>query len=149
MRRISALLLVLGLVAGLALPATAGGKKKITDSFGASLLPFPNYSSNTATARPGCSAGVENVHWVGQEFTAPASGTLRLFTEGFTGDHDVYVFEGDLALGRGDQEQVPGGAPPEEEVVLPLKPKQTVLMVACNWAGSPEVQATYEFVFKK
>src|SRR5688572_9851444 len=117
MRRISIVLVVLGLLAGAMAPASAGGKKKISDSFGGTLLPFPNYSSNTATVRPGCSAGQENVHWVGHEFTAPASGTLRLYTEGFTGDHDVYLFDGDVALGRGDQEQVPGGAPAEEEIV--------------------------------
>lgn len=149
MRRTLVISVVLGLVAALAVPAVAGGKKKIHDTFGATLAPFPNYSSNTSTARPGCSAGQEGVHWVGHEFTAPAAGTLRLWTEGFTGDHDVYVFDGDLPLGRGDQEQIPGGAPPEEEVVLPLKAKQTVQLVACNWLGQPDVLAHYEFVFKK
>ncbi|MEA2447641.1 MAG: hypothetical protein QOK47_1278 [Actinomycetota bacterium] len=148
MRRSIAAVLALAVLTSLAVPALAGGKK-IKDSFGASLAPFPNYSSATATARPGCSGGQEGVNWVGQEFTAPANGLLHVHMDGFTGDHDLYVFSEDIPLGRGEQSQVPDGAPAEEDIKMPLKAKQKVVMVACNWLGSPDVQATYEFSFTK
>ncbi len=138
-------------VAGLAGPAAAGKKKKVHDSFGASLLPLPNISSYTGTERPGCTAGQEGVHWVAQEFTSPGKGDLRFYMEGFTGDHDIYVFAPDsnVPLARGDQAQVgPELAPPQEEIVLPLTKGQKVVLVACNWFGHPEVEAHYEGTFK-
>lgn len=130
-------------------PATAGKKKKVHDTFGANLLPFPNLSSATGTARSGCAAGQEGVHWVGAPFKSPGKGTLRFWMEGFTGDHDIYVFDGETLLLRGDQEQVgPTMAPPEEEIIFPMTKGQTVQLVACNWAGEPEVLAHYEGTFK-
>ncbi len=152
MRKTLALLAVIGFVAALGAPAAAGGKKKIHDTFGASLMPFPKlaaWGDYAGIKKPGCSAGQENVHWVGVEFTAPAKGTMRLWSEGFTGDHDIYIFDGDLAIGKGENSQVPDGAAPEEEITLPLKKKQTVLLVACNWLGQAEVLAHYEFTFTK
>jgi hypothetical protein len=149
MRKTISILIGVGLVAALIGPAAAK-PKKVHGTFGGTLAPFPNYSSYSATPRPGCAAGEEGVHWVGQEFTSPGKGNLRLYMEGFTGDHDLYVFDPktEIAIARSDQPQVPDGAPPEEEVVVPLKKKQTVLLVACNWVGQPEVEAHYEGVFK-
>lgn len=150
MRKIIALLAVAALgVALLSLPASAGKgkKKKVHETFGANLAPLPNLSGATGTERPGCSAGIENVHWVGVEFTSPGKGTLRFYMEGFTGDHDIYIFQDDIVFGRGDQAQVPDGAPPEEEIELPLTKGQTVQLVACNWFGEPEVLAHYEGTF--
>ncbi|HYI46710.1 MAG TPA: hypothetical protein VE174_14725 [Actinomycetota bacterium] len=154
MRRSVALFMVLAVVASLGAPAVAGGKKKkISGSFGASLAPFPKLAAAgdaVGLTKPGCTAGEENVHWVGHEFTPPAKGTLKLSMEGFTGDHDEYVFVGDLLLARGDQEQVGQGmAPPNEDITVSLKAKQTVLLVACNWLGQPDVEAHYEFTFTK
>lgn len=148
MKKLIAVLAAGALVLSMASVASAGKPKKVHDSFGASLAPFPNLSSATGTPTPGCTAGVENVHWVAQEFKSPGKGTLRVYMEGFTGDHDLYVFAGDVVLGRGDQAQVPDGAPPEEEVLVPLKKGQTVTMVACNWFGEPDVEAHYEGTFK-
>lgn len=150
MRKLIALAAALGLVASLgAAPAMAGKAKKVHESFGATLAPFPNISSYTATATPGCSAGQEGVHWVAQEFTSPGKGTLRFYTEGFTGDHDLYVFAGDVAIARSDAEQAGATmAPPEEEVLLPLTKGQKVTLVACNWLGQPNVEAHYEGTFK-
>ncbi len=149
MRKVIAVIAAAGLVAALgAAPASAGKPKKVHGSFGASLLPFPNLSSHTGTEKPGCTAGQEGVHWVGQEFVSPGTGTLRFYAEGFTGDHDLYVYKGDIAYARSDQAQVPDGAPPEEEVTLPLKKGETVLLVACNWFGQPDVQAHFEGTFK-
>ena len=155
MRRIIALALagaaVLALSAG---PAVAGKKSKgkhVHGSFGATLAPFPKlaaWGDAAGLTKPGCSAGQEGVHWVGQEFTAPGKGTLRFYAEGFQGDHDIYVYDGDLAIGRGENSQVPDMAAPEEEVFVPLKKGQTVTLVACNWLGQPDVQAHYEGHFK-
>lgn len=157
MRKIIAVLASFALVVGLvAAPAAAGKKKKkkvkVHDSFSAQLLPLPNISSFTGTARPGCTAGVQDVHWAAHEFESPGKGDLRVYMEGFTGDWDLYVFEdGDVPIARSDNEQVGASmAPPEEEVVVPLKPKQTVQLAICNWFGEPgPVEAHYEGVFRK
>jgi hypothetical protein len=148
MRRSAAAILALVVLATLGAPAVAGGKK-IKDSFGAPLAPFPNYSSATATSRPGCSGGQEGVNWVGKEFVAPGNGTLHAYMEGFTGDHDLYVFDGDIVLGRSEQSQVPDQAPAEEDIKMALKAKQKVVLVACNWLGQPDVLVNYEFTFTK
>lgn len=152
MRKIIALALAAVAVGALfAGPAVAGKPKgkHITGSFGATLAPFPNYSSSTGTATPGCSAGQEGVNWVGQEFTSPGKGTLRFYAEGFTGDWDLYIFQDDVVVGRGENAQVGQElAPPEEEILLPMKKGQTVTLVACNWLGDPNVTASYEGHFK-
>ena len=150
MRKLIAIAAALGLAASLsAAPALAAKPKKVHDSFGATLAPFPNISSYSGTASPGCTAGQEGVHWVGQEFTSPGKGTLRFYAEGFTGDHDLYVFDGDIAIARSDAEQAGATmAPPEEEVLLPMTKGQKVTLVACNWLGQPDVQAHYEGTFK-
>src|SRR5687767_23400 len=99
MRRIAGVFLVAGLIATLAVPASAGGKSKIHETFGASLLPFPKlaaWGDPAGLVKPGCTAGQQDVNWVGHDFTAPAKGTLKVWMEGFQGDHDLYVFEGDL-----------------------------------------------------
>ena len=150
MRKLIALAAALGLVASLgAAPALAAKPKKVHDSFGATLAPFPNLSSHTGTAKPGCTAGEEGVHWVAQEFAAPGTGTLRFYMEGFTGDHDIYVFQGDVKIAESVAEQAGAAmAPAEEEISLPMKKGQKVTLVACNWLGSPDVQAHYEGTFK-
>ncbi len=149
MRKVIAVLAAAGLVAALgAAPASAGKGKKVHGTFGATLAPFPNLSSATGTPRPGCSGGVENVHWVGQEFVSPGTGTLRVYMEGFAGDHDIYVFAGEVPLARSDQAQVPDGAPPEEDVSIPLKKGDKLVLVACNWLGQPNVEAHFEGTFK-
>ncbi len=155
MRKLTAIVLALGLVATVgAAPVSAGGKKKkVHETFGAFLLPFPKlaaWGDPLGIQKPGCSAGQEGVHWVGQEFTAPGKGTLRLYAEGFTGDWDLYIFVGDspIPVARSEGSQVDASAPPEEEISFPMKPKQKVLLVACNWLGDPNVEAHYEGVFK-
>lgn len=151
MRKLMALTAALALVASLgAAPALAGKKKKVHETFGATLAPFPNFSSATETARPGCAGGQEGVHWVAQEFKAPGKGDLRLYMEGFTGDHDLYIFgpDSDVPLYRSEGTQYDGSAAPEEEIIAPMKKGQSVLLVACNWLGHPDVIAHYEGTFK-
>ncbi|MDQ3964469.1 MAG: hypothetical protein M3277_11245 [Actinomycetota bacterium] len=128
-------------------PAIAGKKKRVHETFGANLLPFPNLSSHTGTARSGCSAGQEDVHWVGAPFKAPGNGTLRLWMEDFTGDHDLYVYDGEVKLAESINDQTEG-APPEEELNLSMTKGQEVVLIACNWAGEPEVLAHYEGIFR-
>lgn len=152
MRKLIAILASFALIAGLlAAPAAAQGKKKkrekVHESFVAQALPLVNLQA-TGTERRSCFAGVENVHWVGVEFESPGKGDLRLYMEGFTGDWDLAVVleDGTIVYALGDQI---GGAPPEEEIVMALKPKQKVELLACNYLGEPEVEVHYEGVFKK
>lgn len=148
MRKLIALVAVAAVIAALgASPALAGKKKKVHETFGATLAPFPNLSSATGTERPGCSAGQEGVHWVGQEFKSPGKGNLRLYMEGFSGDHDLYVFKNDVKLGESINDQISGAAA-EEEIVVPLKKGEKVTLIACNWLGEPDVVAHYEGVFR-
>jgi hypothetical protein len=154
MRKLVAVLLAGCIAAALvAVPASAAKKKgkHVHGTFGATLAPFPKlaaWGDQVGLTKPGCSAGEQDVHWVAMEFTAPGKGNLRLYSEGFTGDHDLYVFQEDLVLGRSEGAQYDGTAPPEEEITVALKPKQTVTLVACNWLGHPEVEAHYEGLFK-
>ena len=149
MRRAIAIAIIGAALAAFAGPAEAGKAKHVTGTVSGTLLPFPNYSSHTATAKPGCTAGQEGVHWVGQEFVSPGKGTLRFYSEGFVGDHDLYVFQGDLKIAESIQAQAdPAMAPAEEEINLPLKKGQTVTLVACNWLGGPQVEANFEGHFK-
>jgi hypothetical protein len=147
MRKTIVAITVAGLTAALvAMPAQARGKKKVNESFTAQAAPFPNLSSATGTPERSCFAGVEGVHKVSVEFTAPGKGTLTASMEGFTGDWDLaVVLDGIYFYSVNDQT---AGLPPEEEVVLPLKPKQTVTISACNFAGAPEAEVLYGGTFK-
>ncbi|MDQ4126292.1 MAG: hypothetical protein M3134_11955 [Actinomycetota bacterium] len=155
MRKALASLVALGLVASFsASPALAGKAKKkkvtktISETIDVTAVPFPNYSSYTATATPGCTAGQEGVHKHTHPLEAPGNGTLTLAMSGFTGDWDLYVFEGNVAIARSDNEQVgPTMAPAEEKVVMPLSKGKTYDLVVCNWAGAPQATASLEFVY--
>ncbi|HJR44310.1 MAG TPA: hypothetical protein VJ927_01765 [Actinomycetota bacterium] len=153
MRKLIAVVAAVGLVASIgAAPAVAGKKPvKVHESFGASLAPFPKDErwNEAGFTKPGCSAGEQDVHWTAVEFTAPGKGNLRFYMEGFTGDHDIYLFMTEEVFLRGDSAQVGAEmAPPEEEIIAPLKKGQKVTLVACNWAGHPDVLAHYEGTFK-
>ena len=156
MRKALASLIALGLVASFAAtPALAGKKtkKKITktvsETIDVTAVPMPNYSSYTATATPGCTAGVEGVHKLTYPFEAPGAGNLTLSLAGFTGDWDLYVFDdAGVVINRSDQEQVgPTMAPAEEKVEMALEKGRTYGLVICNWAGAPEATAQLEYVY--
>ena len=155
MKKLIAVLAAGLLVLSMASVASAGKPKKVHDSFGATLLPFPklaNWGDLVGLVPPGCAAGQEGVNWVAQEFTAPGKGDLRVYMEGFTGDHDLYVLIDEGVYLKSENGQVPVGttemAPPEEELTVPLKKGQTITMIACNWLGQAEVTAHYEGTFK-
>jgi hypothetical protein len=152
MRRFLAVAVALGIVASLAAPAFAAKKVHVADSFGATLAPFPKlaaWGDAVGMTKPGCSAGQEGVNWVGHEFTAPGKGVLNFHAEGFTGDWDLYIFDSkhDLPIATGANDQTTAGAPAEEQILFPMKPKQTVTLVACNWLGDPNVTASFEGMF--
>lgn len=155
MRKLIALLAACAVVASMSSTALAGKPKKVHETFGATLAPFPKlaaWGDEVGLTNPGCSSGQEGVNWVGQEFTAPGKGTLRVWMEGFTGDHDLYVFTDDIVYARSENAQVPTSAaapaPAEEEILLPMVKGDKITMVACNWAGQPDVLAHYEGTFK-
>ena len=153
MRKLIAIVAAAGLVASIgAAPALAGKKPiKVHESFGATLAPFPKlaaWGDPAGLSKPGCTAGQQDVHWVAQEFTAPGTGKLRVYMEGFTGDHDLYVFDGEMPLYKSEGSQYDMTDGPEEEIVASLKKGQTVTLVACNWLGHPDVIAHYEGTFK-
>lgn len=153
MRKLIAIVAAAGLVASIgAAPALAGKKPvKVHETFGATLAPFPKlaaWGDPVGLSKPGCSAGQQDVHWTAVDFTAPGTGKLRLYMEGFTGDHDLYVFDGDMPLYKSEGSQYDMADGPEEEIVAPLKKGQTVTLVACNWLGHPDVIAHYEGTFK-
>ncbi|HEX2295996.1 MAG TPA: hypothetical protein VHN37_11880 [Actinomycetota bacterium] len=156
MRKALASLIALGLVASFSMsPALAGkkkAKKKVTktieETIDVTAVPFPNYSSYTATATPGCTAGVEGVHKATRSFETPGAGTLTLSMSGFTGDWDLYVFDGAVAIARSDNEQVgPTMAPAEEKIEMPLEKGKTYDLVVCNWAGAPQASAQLKYVY--
>lgn len=153
MRKLIAIVAAAGLLASIgAAPAVAGKKPvKVHESFGATLAPFPKlaaWGDPAGLTQPGCTAGQQDVHWVAHEFTAPGTGKLRVYMEGFTGDHDLYIFDGDTALYKSEGSQYDMTDGPEEEIIAPLKKGQTVTLVACNWLGHPDVIAHYEGTFK-
>jgi hypothetical protein len=154
MRKLIAVGVAAVLLTSLSGAAIAAKKKpvKVHETFGESLAPFPKDErwNDAGFSNPGCYSGQEGINWVAQEFTAPGKGTLRMWMEGFTGDHDMYLYIDDAIFLRGDQAQVGGTAmaPPEEEILYTMKKGQTITMIACNWAGQPDVLAHYEGTFK-
>jgi hypothetical protein len=153
MRKALATLVALGLVASFsAAPALAGKKKKatktISETISVTAVPFPNYSSSTGTPTPGCSAGQEGVHKATTPLETPGAGKLTFSMSGFTGDWDIYLFDGTVAIARSDNAQVPDMAAPEEKIEAALQAGKTYDLVVCNWAGAPQASAEYTYVYR-
>ena len=159
MRKVMALAVTAALVTAVfVMPATAAKKKKmvkhkVEETITLTLLPLPRYSTVGGNdipgfEGPGCTAGVADVHKHVHPYTTPAAGTLTMKTEGFTGDWDLYLFDGKgKLLAQSDEAQVPDGAPPLEEISIKLKAKQQIQMVACNWLGAPQTDFYYSYVY--
>ena len=151
MNKAVALLAAGALVLAIASPAMAQKKKKGThvhETFSATAAPFPNLSMATGTSERGCFAGQEGVHKVSQPFESPGKGTLKLYMEGFTGDWDIQVKNAEgITIGESLNDQIQGGAPPEEEVNVLLTKGQQVTLIACNWLGQPQADVHYEGMF--
>ncbi|MEA2435081.1 MAG: hypothetical protein QOG54_2538 [Actinomycetota bacterium] len=153
MRKLIAVLAILGVIAGLsAAPAVAGKKKHVMGSFDATLAPFPKLAAAGDPAgitQPGCLAGQKDVHYMTVDFTAPSNGTLTATMAGFTGDWDLYITDADgKPLMKSENDQIQGMAAAEEEVTWILKAKETVGISPCNWAGAPQATIDYMFMGK-
>jgi hypothetical protein len=150
MRKTLALFISAGLVVGmLAAPGAAGGKKKKKKNektISLTALPFPNLSSVTGTAEPGCVAGEEGIHKITTPLHVPGPGKLAADLT-FTGDWDLYVFDKKgLAIASSANDQIQG-APTGEAVKLNFKKMADVSVVACNWAGVPQADLHYKLIY--
>ncbi len=136
MRRLGVLVLVVLMVGSL--PASARMRAPVEESYQATALPFPNGSYDSGE---GCFYGVDGVHKHFHEFVAPAKGKLDVGIPLLTGDWDLFVVDPEgtvLTESSGDS----GVA---ERTELKMKKGQEISIVACNWAGEPQVTVEYTF----
>ncbi len=134
---LAALTLVLAVIAGPALAA-----KKREGSFTATAIPYPLLPD-------GCRESAEGVNKVSEPFKAPFDGFLTVTMVDFQGDWDLFLNdpEGNF-LEASDDAQLEG-APPTEELVYGLHKSEEVLMVPCNWGGTPTATVNWQFVARK
>lgn len=138
MRKVVTMVLVLGLFAAFATPASAG-KKKVEEEWTATA-PIPNPAQ---TAAPGC--GVEAVNFSTHPFTTPAKGILDVSMDQFQGDWDLYVKDADgniLGQSAGFIEAT------VERVVIPLGAKEDIIIETCNYAGGPTAHGFLTYTYK-
>ncbi len=138
LRRPFVLFVVLVLLVGGAMPATAGKKK--SGSFSASGLPFPGPS--------GCLESVEGVHKHSEPLKAPLTGVLTITMESFDGDWDLFLTDAEGAEIMSSTTSQLTGDPPVEEIVFSVKKRMSLQMVACNWAGGPGAEVKWELAGK-
>lgn len=144
--------LLLGALVAATLSATAQAKP-VGGSYDETLLPFPKlaaWGDPAGIVEPSCLAGQSGVNWDAHDFTAPGNGTLMASMKGFTGDWDLFILndQGDRQhpLVMSENDQIQGGAAPEEEASLLMKKGEKVQIVPCNWAGAPQATVTYMFM---
>ena len=136
MRRLGILVCVI-LAVGVP-PVAARDRAPIEDSYQATALPYPNGSYDSGE---GCFYGVDNVNKHFHEFEAPRKGKFEVGIPALTGDWDLFVTDPEgnvLVESSGDS-----GEP--EHTELKLKKAQQISIVACNWAGEPQVTVEYSF----
>ncbi len=143
MRKTMTLVLAGLLLAGLWAPtADAGKKKKVTESYDVQGLPYP--VSGSANGGLGCSAGIEGVHKNTFAFTAPGSGMLDVTLTQFQLDWDLHVLDSNGAV---IAQSIGGPDVATERIVVPLKAKAEVGVVACNWSGTPTAHVDLVFTY--
>lgn len=147
---IATIVIVLGLPLLPTLPADAGGDGQ-RGSFVAQAFPFPVMDDDVYYPRKSsCLEGVDGIHKVAEPFRAPAAGSLVIHLEGLSGDWDLYALgSSGERLGASENAQVLDGSDGDERVTVPVKRRQQVQMVACNWLGEPEVTVYFDFTPKK
>ena len=148
MRKMLALMISAGLAVGmLAGPSVAGAKKKkIEDTVSLTAAPFPNYSSETGTPTPGCTAGEEGIHKITTPLHVPGAGKLTADLT-FTGDWDLYVFDKKgMIIGSSAIDQTTGAAM-EEALSVKFKKMADITIVSCNWAGAPQAELHYKLLY--
>ncbi len=136
MRRLG--VVILGVLVIGVMPAAARGLKPIEESYSATALPYPNGSYD---AGEGCFQGVDTVHKHYHPFKAPSKGLFSVGIPVLTGDWDLFVLDGEgnvLTESSGSQ-----GEP--EFTTLKMRKGQAIQIMACNWAGEPQVTVEYSF----
>ena len=136
MRRLGVFILVV--LAAAVMPASARERAPVEESYQATALPYPNGSYDSGE---GCFHGVDGVHKHFHEFEAPAKGRFEVGIPALTGDWDLFVTDAEgtvLAESSGNS-----GVP--EHTELRMKKGQQISIVACNWAGEPQVTVEYSF----
>ena len=119
-------------------PLAAQAPAPIEESYQATALPYPNGSYDSGE---GCFYGVDGVHKHFHEFEAPRKGKFEVGIPALTGDWDLFVTdpEGNVLAESSDDSGV------AEHTELKLKKAQQISIVACNWAGEPQVTVEYSF----
>ncbi len=145
----------LGMIAvGSYAPAEAGPKPKpkpkpITKSYAMQLAPVPDpVQGSPSCARP----QLENISIHTETIKPTGPGILSIKVDGFGGDWDITVFDGqhnEVAIGDGTS--TGGGAPSTagvETLVLKYKKAETILISVCNFAGTPSAKGTFTYTYK-
>ena len=97
----------------------------------------------------GCFNSVDGVNKTTINYKTPGTGTLSVKLMNFEGDWDLFVADSKgNVLAASDASQLTGDAP-EENISLPLGKKQSISIVACNWAGGPTAEGHYTYKYKK
>ena len=148
-RRIAAIAALGVVTAGAFAPATAAPKKKpLTKAYAMQLLPVPDPPQGTPSCARGQLEGV-SIHTETIKPTGP--GTLSVKVNGFAGDWDITVYDGDhTEEGVCDGTSTGGGAPNpagEDNYVQKFKKGQTILISICNFAGSPSAKGQYTYTY--
>ncbi|MFN2524689.1 MAG: hypothetical protein ABR505_00255 [Actinomycetota bacterium] len=144
MRRAIALVLA-GLLVTVSAASTAAAQKKkktVRESYDVQALPYP--VTGAVNEGLGCAGGIEGVHKDTFPFTAPGTGILDVTLSEFIHDWDLHVLAEDgtiLAQSNGDFTVT------VERIVIPLKTKSEVGVVACNYRGGPDAHVDLKFTY--
>ncbi len=132
---------LVGVAVLVAPPAEAGKKKrKVEGSFDVQAIPYPVTS---AINEVGCAGGTEGMHKGSANLKAPFDGFLTVEVTGFQGDWDVHIQEASgWTLASGTSDNLTENVGVERAEVL-LDKGDKVVIVACNWLGSPNAHVSY------
>jgi hypothetical protein len=153
MRKGLAAVFVVGLLASFAaLPATAARKKSMVKKSWTATAPTPNPVAGEVDSR-GCAGGTgqEDVNKDTYTFKTPKHrrrGTLTVRID-FQGSWDLHILDSknkELAKSDYDNTTYVGY---EQVSGLRLRPRQTVQIVSCNWAGSPQASGKLTYAYRR
>ncbi|HVF20052.1 MAG TPA: hypothetical protein VNA14_07410 [Mycobacteriales bacterium] len=136
-------------IAVLVAPALASSKP-ITKSFAVDI-PVAGGAASNPTSTSACAAVTEAPSSVHREtFKAPAAGTLKVEVTGFIGDWDIALNDGKAKrLAEGDNASVTptnmSTGSVVEKLTYKVKKAGDLVIVVCNFAGSPTGTGKYTF----
>lgn len=150
MRRILGILLAAALALGV-LGAPAGAGRTVTKKKKFAAGPHAPAPVLVEVDPNGCLNTVEGLNKTTVGYHTPKKGKFTAKIFNFSGDWDLYVTDKkDSVLGSSTSDQTITGAPPVEKVVLKLKAKEHVKVVACNWLGqSPTADGLITFKYRR